>query len=187
VSRAVPGYACFDTPAGPCGLAWNDAGELLGAQLPEGGRAATLARLARRFPGLAQAEPPEAVARTMQRWRAVLAEGSRDTLADVPICYHGVPPFHQRVLELTRQIPPGQTRSYGDLARALGDLSLARAVGQALGANPFAPIVPCHRVMAAGGQAGGFSGPGGLKGKLGLLQWEGAPLGAQSDRQPGLF
>lgn len=183
----MAGYACFETPAGPCGLAWNDAGELLGAQLAEGDAAATLARLRRRFPELCEAEPPEAVARAMHRWQAVLAEGAKDLLDDVALSYHGVPPFHQRVLELTRQIPPGQTRTYGDLARALGDLSAARAVGQALGANPFAPIVPCHRVMAAGGQAGGFSGPGGLKGKLQLLQLEGAPLGAQSDIQPGLF
>lgn len=183
----MAGYACFDTPAGPCGLAWNDAGELLGAQLPEGDVAATLARLQRRFPDLAEAEPTEAVARTMQRWRAVLADGAKDLLDDVALSYQGVPPFHQRVLELTRRIPPGQTRSYGELARELGDPTAARAVGQALGANPFAPIVPCHRVIAAGGQAGGFSGPGGLKGKLRLLQLEGAPLGAQSDQQPGLF
>lgn len=183
----MAGYTAFDTAAGCCGIAWNDAGALLGAQLEEGDRAGTLARLQRRFAALAEAPPPEAVARTLWRWRAVLAEGSQDTLADVPLCYDGVPPFHQRVLELTRQIPPGQTRTYGDLARALGELSAARAVGQALGANPFAPIVPCHRVMAAGGQAGGFSGPGGLKGKLRLLQLEGAALGAQSAQQPGLF
>jgi methylated-DNA-[protein]-cysteine S-methyltransferase len=183
----MAGYTCFETAVGPCGIAWNDAGELLGAQLPEGDREGTLVRLQRRFPDLSRASPPEAVARTLQRWRAVLAEGSKDTLADVPICYDGMPPFHQRVLELTRQIPPGQTRTYGDLARELGDLSAARAVGQALGANPFAPIVPCHRVMAAGGLAGGFSGPGGLRGKLKLLELEGAPLGAQSNQQPGLF
>lgn len=183
----MAGYACFDTPVGPCGLAWNDAGELRGAQLPEGNLVATLARLRKRFPDLTEAEPPETVAHTLRRWHAVLAEGTKDTLADVALSYQGVPPFHQRVLELTRRIRPGQTRSYGELARELGDPTAARAVGQALGANPFAPIVPCHRVMAAGGQAGGFSGPGGLQGKLRLLQLEGAPLGAQSSQQPGLF
>lgn len=183
----MAGYACFATLLGPCGLAWNDAGQLIGAQLPEGGRAGTLARLRQRFSGLAEASPPPAVAHAMRRWQAVLAGTSKDTLADVAIDYTGVPPFHQRVLELTRQIPPGQTRSYGELARELGEPAAARAVGQALGANPFAPIVPCHRVMAAGGQAGGFSGPGGLKGKLRLLELEGAALGAQSDQQPGLF
>jgi methylated-DNA-[protein]-cysteine S-methyltransferase len=183
----VAGYACFNTVLGPCGLAWNEAGELLGAQLPEVDLAGTLARLRQRFPDLAEAPPPEAVARTMRRWQAVLAEGSKDLLDDVALNYHGVPAFHQRVLELTRRIPPGQPRSYGELARQLGEPAAARAVGQALGANPFAPIVPCHRVMAAHGQAGGFSGPGGLVGKLRLLQLEGAPLGAQSAQQPGLF
>lgn len=183
----MSGYACFHTVAGPCGLVWDDAVALLGAQLSEGSVEATLARLQRRFPVLAEAEPPESVAHIARRWQAVLAEHSLDTLEDVALNYQGAPPFHQRVLELTRRIPPGHTRTYGEMARQLGDLSAARAVGQALGANPFAPIVPCHRVMAAGGQAGGFSGPGGLKGKLRLLQLEGAPLGTQSDQQPGLF
>ena len=99
----------------------------------------------------------------------------------------GVPDFHRRVYELALAIRPGTTLTYGEVARQLGDASLARAVGQALGRNPFAPLVPCHRVLAAGGKAGGFSATGGLAMKLRLLTIEGAPLGAEKDGAPGLF
>jgi methylated-DNA-[protein]-cysteine S-methyltransferase len=78
------------------------------------------------------------------------------------------------VFEIARTIPPGRTLSYGEVAQALGDATLARAVGQALGRNPFPIIVPCHRVLAAGGKAGGFSAPGGVKTKARLLEIEGA-------------
>lgn len=89
--------------------------------------------------------------------------------------------FHQRVYERTRAIAPGTTLSYGELAGQLGGRGLARAVGQAMGANPFAPVVPCHRVLAAGGRSGGFSATGGARTKLRLLEIEGyRPGGAPS-------
>lgn len=69
---------------------------------------------------------------------------------------------------------PGRTRSYGEIAAELGDKGRARAVGQALGHNPFAPVVPCHRVLAAGGKPGGFSAHGGATAKLKMLMIEGA-------------
>lgn len=78
---------------------------------------------------------------------------------------------------------PGSTLTYGELAQQLGEPAAARAVGQALGANPFPIIVPCHRVLAAGQRAGGFSAPGGARTKLRLLEIEHAPLGGT----PGLF
>lgn len=83
------------------------------------------------------------------------------------------PPFHQRVWKECAKIPKGRTITYGELARRLGKPGAARAVGQALGANPFAPIVPCHRVVAADGP-GGFSARGGVGAKLKLLKREGA-------------
>ena len=86
----------------------------------------------------------------------------------------GVPDFHRRVYEIARRIAPGHTRSYGDIAAELGDKGLSRAVGQALGHNPFAPVVPCHRVLAAGGKPGGFSAHGGATAKLRMLMIEGA-------------
>ncbi len=86
----------------------------------------------------------------------------------------GVPPFHRRVYRVARKIPPGATLSYGEIAARLGAPRSARAVGQALGRNPFAILVPCHRVVAAGGKLGGFSANGGVATKLRLLAIEGA-------------
>ncbi|MBP6815760.1 MAG: MGMT family protein, partial [Burkholderiaceae bacterium] len=80
----------------------------------------------------------------------------------------------QRVYELARAIDPGQTMTYGEIAQALSLPGASRAVGQALGSNPFVIVVPCHRVLAARGQAGGFSAPGGTRTKLRLLTIEGA-------------
>ena len=94
----------------------------------------------------------------------------------------GVPPFHQRVYVRTRAIPPGRTITYGELATDIGEPGAARAVGQALGLNPFAPIVPCHRILAAASRSGGFSAPGGVDTKLKMLLIERASFG-----EPGLF
>jgi methylated-DNA-[protein]-cysteine S-methyltransferase len=103
-------------------------------------------------------------------------------LSGIALDMTGVLPFHQRVYDIARAIPVGSTLTYGEVAAQLGEPGAARAVGQALGANPFAPVVPCHRVMAAGGKAGGFSATGGVKTKLELLLLEGATFG-----EPGLF
>ena len=86
----------------------------------------------------------------------------------------GLAAFSARVYEISRAIPPGRTLTYGDIAKRLGDLSRSRAVGQALGANPWPIVVPCHRILAAGGRKGGFSAPGGTDTKLRMLEIEGA-------------
>lgn len=98
-------------------------------------------------------------------------------LRELPLDEFGVSEFHRRVYAFTRALGPGQTCTYGDVAQALGDAGLARAVGQALGANPFAPVVPCHRVLAAGREPGGFSGGQGAITKLRMLELEGAAWG----------
>src|SRR5207244_4465282 len=103
-------------------------------------------------------------------------------LSAVALDMERVSPFHRRVYQVARTIPPGATLSYGDIAAHLGARGLARAVGQALGRNPFAIVVPCHRVLAAGGKAGGFSANGGITTKLRLLSLE----GAHANRQPEL-
>ena len=114
------------------------------------------------------------------RWAA---NGKLPLLDDVPLDWWGVSEFHRNVYQLALAIAPGHTRSYGDLAADLGadgnggGKGLARAVGQALGANPFAPVVPCHRILAAHGASGGFSATGGALTKLRMLEWEEAPLG----------
>ena len=106
---------------------------------------------------------------------ALLAGEPRD-LADIPLDMSEVPPFHQRVYAVARAIPPGATFTYGEIAARIGEPGAARAVGQALGRNPFPPIVPCHRVLAAGGRTGGFSARGGVATKMRMLTIEGARL-----------
>ena len=135
-----------------------------------------------RFPGVAESKPLPAIESIVQRIRALL-EGQSDTLLDVPLDMTGVPAFNRRVYEITRTIPPGRTLTYGDIAARVGEPGAARAVGQALGHNPFAPVVPCHRVLAAHTAAGGFSATGGVATKLRMLQIEKAQLGSE----PGLF
>ena len=102
--------------------------------------------------------------------------GDAVDLTFVSLDMDGLPEFHQRVYDVARTIPPGVTLTYGEVAKRLGDPGSARAVGQALGRNPIPVIVPCHRVLAAGGKTGGFSAPGGSATKLNLLALEGAHL-----------
>jgi methylated-DNA-[protein]-cysteine S-methyltransferase len=95
-------------------------------------------------------------------------------LSTVSLDLSRVPEFDRQVYIETRSIPPGETLTYGEIATRLGDTGMSRAVGQALGRNPFAIIVPCHRVVAAGGKSGGFSAVGGVETKRRLLEIEGA-------------
>jgi methylated-DNA-[protein]-cysteine S-methyltransferase len=101
-----------------------------------------------------------------------LLRGEATDLSGVALDMERVPPFNRQVYEVARTIPPGATLSYGEIAARLGDPSLARDVGQALGQNPFAIIVPCHRVLAAGGKIGGFSANGGIMTKRRMLAIE---------------
>jgi methylated-DNA-[protein]-cysteine S-methyltransferase len=103
-----------------------------------------------------------------------LLSGEKRDLSAIALDTTEVPEFHRRVYAVARAVPPGSTITYGEIATRLGDPTAARAVGQALGRNPFALIVPCHRVLAAGGNAGGFSASGGATTKLRLLAIEGA-------------
>ena len=167
---SAQGFALFDTPIGRCAVAWGARG-IVGLQLPEGRDAATRARLVQRFPGVREAAPPRAVRNTVDGVRALL-RGETIDLAKVPLDMGAVPAFHRRVYEAARTIPPGTTLSYGEVAARAGAPGAARAVGQALGRNPFAIVVPCHRVVAAGGKAGGFSANGGVGTKLRLLSLE---------------
>jgi methylated-DNA-[protein]-cysteine S-methyltransferase len=169
-------FTTFDTPIGCCGLAWRGRA-IVGAQLPEGDEAATRARMQSRFPTAIESEPDDVVRDVVTRLRAVL-DGGRDDLADIALDMTGIPVFHRRVYEIARTIAPGATLNYGELARRLGDAGAARAVGQALGRNPFAPIVPCHRILAAHGRLGGFSANGGIDLKRRMLELEGANAGS---------
>ncbi|MEO8119964.1 MAG: MGMT family protein, partial [Rhodoferax sp.] len=144
----------------------------------------TRARMGHRFPQCNEESPPPQVQEAIDAVVALLSGASTAPmdLANVVLDMDGVPPFHQRVYEIARRLLPGETITYGEMARQLGDPGAARAVGQALGANPFAPVVPCHRVLAADGRAGGFSANGGVTTKLRLLLIERAQFNG-----PGLF
>ena len=176
-----PAFALFESPIGDCAVVWGERA-LIGVYLPEADAQALRARIQRRFHGADEAVPPAEVQRAIDAIGELLRGGDND-LQSVEIDMSRLPEFNQQVYAVARAIPPGRTRTYGEIAAELGDPLLARAVGQALGSNPFPIVVPCHRVMAAGGKSGGFSAPGGLVTKLKLLEIEGAPLGGS----PGLF
>jgi methylated-DNA-[protein]-cysteine S-methyltransferase len=165
-------FAFFDTAVGRCGIAWGERG-IVAVLLPEKNEAAARARLARRFPEGREAEPTPEIGRTLDAIGALLAGAARN-LADVALDMEGVPDFHRRVYEVARTIRPGSTLSYGEIAKRIGEPGAARDVGEALGRNPFPIVVPCHRVLAAGGKLGGFSARGGVATKLKLLDIEGA-------------
>jgi methylated-DNA-[protein]-cysteine S-methyltransferase len=176
-----PGFTLFDTAIGPCGVAWSGRG-ITAVQLPEADAARTRARLLRRSPQLREAPPPAAAQRAIDGIVALL-HGEPADLSDIVLDMDRVESFERRVYEIARTIAPGATLSYGEIAVRLGDRALARDVGQALGRNPFPLIVPCHRVLAAGGKVGGFSANGGITTKLRLLTIE----RARTSDEPTLF
>ena len=175
--RAAEGYVIFATAIGPCGLAWSRRG-LVSIQLPEETAEATRARLWDRITlpdDGGETTPPAPVKQAIEQIVSHLA--SKDAGLDgIAIDLEGVPPFHRKVYEAARRITRGEIRSYGDLAADAGSPQGARAVGQAMAKNPLPIVVPCHRVIAAGGKPGGFTSPGGLDTKARLLEIEGAKL-----------
>lgn len=164
-------YTLFETEIGRCGVAWGPRG-VLGLQLPEKTYEATRTRLLRLCPSADEAEPPKPIARAIDDITALL-RGEKKTLRAIQLDMNRVSAFNSRVYETARAIPAGQTRTYGQIAQAIGEADGARAVGQALSRNPFAIIVPCHRVVGANFQLVGFSATGGIATKLRLLQIEG--------------
>ena len=172
-------FTIFDTAIGRCALMWRN-GLLVGAALPEASEAELRASLERRFPGIAEADPPRVVlaaARSVVR----LLSGKAEDFSGCELDIGDLPPFDRSVLEQARQIPCGETRTYGEIASALGRPGAARAVGRALGRNPIPIIIPCHRVLAASGRSGGFSAPGGASTKLRLLEIENARRGPEPE------
>jgi methylated-DNA-[protein]-cysteine S-methyltransferase len=174
-------FALFDTVIGRCGVAWGVSG-LIGMQLPEATPGAAWARLRKRFPEAVEAPPSPAIEQIIERVLHLLA-GGRDDLTDIPLDLSGVPAFNLRVYEIARAIAPGETSTYGQVARAMGEPGAARAVGKALGENPWPIVVPCHRVLAASGGMGGFSAEGGASTKAQLLTIE----RARTSAAPTLF
>jgi methylated-DNA-[protein]-cysteine S-methyltransferase len=174
-------FTLFETAIGPCGLAWGEHG-ILGVQLPERNAAATRARIRRRFADAREDAPAGDIARARDAIVALISGEKRD-LSEIPLDMRDLPSLHRQVYEIARAIAPGATLTYGDIAIELGDRTLAQAVGQALGKNPYPIIVPCHRVLAAGGRIGGFSAPTGIALKRKLLAIE----SAHANGAPNLF
>ncbi|CAN5167649.1 methylated-DNA--[protein]-cysteine S-methyltransferase [soil metagenome] len=179
---------CFDTALGSCAIVWGALG-VKGTQLPEASAAATRERMLSRFPAAVEAAPTLDVQLAMRGIQRLLAGEAVavDELLAVLLDEADVPAFNRQVHALTRRIPVGQTLTYGEIAARLGSPGAARAVGQAEGANPFAPIVPCHRVMGAGGLGTGFSAHGGVATKLALLAIEARAVGQMAGDQTDLF
>jgi methylated-DNA-[protein]-cysteine S-methyltransferase len=172
-------FTLFDTAIGRCGIAWNDLG-ITRLKLPEASDAATRHRLTLGAPTATEAAPPPAVAAAI----ALIVQhvrGEPAALETIVLDMDGVPAFHQEVYEAARKIPSGRTVSYGALAQTLGKPGAARAIGQAMGKNPFPIVVPCHRVLAANHATGGFSAHGGVETKAKLLAAEGFTLALQPE------
>ena len=169
---SAPSFTIFETPIGACGIAWSASG-ITGLQLPEGTAERTRSRLRRRWTGAIESEPPPDVRRAIDRVLALLA-GEAVDLGDIALDLDAAPDFHRKVYDVARSIPPGKTMTYGEIAKRLGVPHESREVGQALGRNPVAIIVPCHRVLGADGKMGGFSATGGVATKRRILEIEGA-------------
>lgn len=162
----ITSIATFETELGRCAVRWTDAG-ITGVLLPT--------RRGIQGPRIEDVSPvPPFVRRAIDGMTAVMAGEPRD-LRDIPLDDRGLDAFRRAVYGATREIAPGTTRSYGEVARSLGRPEAARDVGAALARNPFPIVVPCHRVVAANGALTGFSAPGGLDTKRRMLELEGAP------------
>lgn len=171
-------FVCFDTAIGCCALVWRDA--VIGAALPESSEAALRRRIAARFPGAIEAPATAAVTAATDGIVRLLA-GETVDLAFIALDLSACAEFERRVYAQTRAIPPGEVRTYGEVAAAIGAPGASRAVGAALGRNPIPIIIPCHRVVAADGRSGGFSAPGGAETKLRMLEIERARRSAEPE------
>lgn len=168
-------YALFPTVFGTCGIAWNQIG-LTGFQLPDAEADEAAARLTARGADPRRGAPPPAVQAVIDRAQGHFA-GDLQDFAAVELDWSQVSHFQRTVYIETQTIKAGCKRSYGDIARALAlDRAAARAIGAALGANPWPLIVPCHRVVSSTNKMTGFSAPGGVRTKTRLLALEGAEL-----------
>jgi methylated-DNA-[protein]-cysteine S-methyltransferase len=165
------GQVVFPTAIGGCRMEWQD-DKITSLTLLDG----------RALPGrTAQDSSAPRWVRQAQRRLTLHLEGTIQDLSTIPLDFAGIPPFHQEVYRVALAIPAGEPISYGQLAARAGSPQAARAVGQAMRRNPFLLIVPCHRVVAAGGGLGGFSSVGGVTTKRRLLAIEKRAV-AEEDR-----
>jgi methylated-DNA-[protein]-cysteine S-methyltransferase len=166
------GYSTFDTGIGRCGIVWNDAG-VVGVHLPLAREIETRRRLFQLYPDAREQRPPADIEAAIEGIAALL-RGEPADLSDVTLDLNGISYFNARVYAVVRGIPRGETITYGEIAAKLRLSGGTHAVAQALARNPFVIIVPCHRVLEAGGYADRMSPHGGVISKRRLLSIDGA-------------
>jgi methylated-DNA-[protein]-cysteine S-methyltransferase len=172
MDQATHHYVIFETAGGFCGLAWSADG-IVRFQLPTRSAESTERLLRRRTPDAETGAPPPEIAEAIAAVKRYFA-GERTDFSNVRLDLAGQDDFFRRIYAAARQVGWGETTTYGALAKALGaGAEAARDVGQAMAKNPVALIIPCHRVLAAGGKIGGFSAPGGAAAKQRMLELEG--------------
>jgi methylated-DNA-[protein]-cysteine S-methyltransferase len=175
MGRTAHYYLIFETAGGFCGIAWNNVG-IKRFQLPARIAEATERNLLRRMPGAKPGAPMPEVIEVVAAVKRYF-EGEETDFSGFTLDLGEQDPFFERVYAAARQVRWGRTTTYGALAKELGAGSeAARDVGQAMARNPVALIIPCHRVLAAGGKVGGFSAPGGAEAKIRMLELEGVPV-----------
>jgi methylated-DNA-[protein]-cysteine S-methyltransferase len=180
----VADYQLFDTANGVAGIAWTDAG-VVSFRLPAESGEATERSLLRRLPDAVRRAPPPEIAATIVAAQRYF-EGEKIDFSAVKVDLGEQAPFFTQVYDLVRRLGWGETTTYGAVAKELGaGPESARAVGQAMASNPVPLIVPCHRVLAAGGKVGGFSAPGGSESKVRMLAIEGVDLSPPEPAQQG--
>ncbi|MEI9929268.1 MAG: methylated-DNA--[protein]-cysteine S-methyltransferase [Rhizomicrobium sp.] len=178
-------YRIFETARGFCAIAWSDAG-VVRFRLPERNAEATEQALLRRLPDATPATPPPAIAETVTAAQHYFG-GEKTDFADVTVDLGEQSELFGKVYAAARKLRWGETTTYGALAKQFGDdWEIAREVGQAMSKNPVPLIIPCHRVLAAGGKVGGFSAPGGAATKAMMLAMEGVQVGAPKPEQQSL-
>ena len=173
--QAAQHYLIFRTVRGFCGIAWSDVG-ITRFQLPTRTAEAAERALLRRAPGARRWTPTAEVAEATAAVKRYF-EGEKTDFTCFTLDLGEQDPFFERIYEAARRVGWGHTTTYGALAKDLGaGPAAARDVGQAMAKNPVALIIPCHRVLAAGGKIGGFSASGGSAAKRRMLALEGVHL-----------
>jgi methylated-DNA-[protein]-cysteine S-methyltransferase len=178
-------YLVFETVAGSCGIAWNSVG-ITRFQLPTRSAEASERNLLRRLPNAKPGTPTPEVAEAVTAAKRYF-EGEETDFSGLKLDLGEQDAFFKQIYDVARRVGWGRTTTYGALAKQLGaGPKAARDVGQAMAKNPVALIIPCHRVLAAGGKVGGFSAPGGAAAKIRMLKLEGVHVGPPEPAQHSL-
>jgi methylated-DNA-[protein]-cysteine S-methyltransferase len=186
MSQAVQSYLVFEVLGGFCGIAWSSRG-ITRLCLPTSSAQAATRMLLQRVPGAVPGTPTPEVAEAVTDVQRYFT-GARVDFSRFGLELTSQGELNQRIYQAARRLAWGQTTTYGSLAKELGaGPEAARDVGQAMAQNPVPLIIPCHRVLAAGGRVGGFSAPGGASTKIRMLELEGVRIDTQRSPQQSLF